>query len=103
MLVRNQILIVYLQRIYGKKRKQWLMRFKLSNETLRSLEHNTGRTYSSLTSQLMHRKVSDGNEVWKSDTLGKSKRIIPPRGSVYLQMSRVTPLKVVRNYIFRFR
>lgn len=79
------------------------MRFKLSNETLRSLEHNTGRTYSSLTSQPMRRTVSDGKEVWKSETLGRSKRIIPPRGSVYLQMHRVTPLTVARNYIFRFR
>ena len=89
--------------VLWQKRRQYLMRFKLSNETLRSLEHNTGRTYSSLTSQPMRRTVSDGHEVWKIEMLGKNKRIIPPRGSVYLQMHRVTPLKVVRNYIFRFR
>ena len=77
-----------------QRARQQLMRFKLSNETLRSLEHNTGRTYSSLTSQPMRHTVSDSNEVWKSETLGKSKRIIPPRGSVYLQTPatfRVSP------------
>ena len=79
------------------------MRFKLSNETLRSLEQNTGRTFSSLTSQPMRRTVSDGKEGWKTEKSGKNGRIIPPRGSVYLQMNRVTPLKVVRNHIFSFR
>jgi hypothetical protein len=79
------------------------MRFKLSNETLRSIEQKTGRTYSSLTSQPMRCMDRDADVAWKSEQSNRSGRIIPPRGSVYLQMGRVTPLDVVKKFIFNFK
>jgi hypothetical protein len=45
----------------------------------------------------------DADVAWKSEQSNRSGRIIPPRGSVYLQMGRVTPLDVVKKFIFNFK
>ena len=78
------------------------MRFTLSNETRHAVEKSTGREYSELVKQPMH-GLNGGDLATEKRHETRNCRIIPPRGSVYLQMGRVTPLDVVKRMIFNFK
>lgn len=77
------------------------MRFRLSNETLHAVEKSTGRKYSALVTQPMH--GLNGSSLDAEKHLKRNSCIIPPRGSVYLQLDRVTSLDVVKKMIFNFK
>lgn len=79
------------------------MRFKLSNETLRAVEKSTGCDYPSLVNRPMHGCPSAYSVDAERRHIKENSHIIPPRGSVYLQMGRVTSLDVVKKFIFNFK
>lgn len=77
------------------------MRFKLREQTVRMLEESTGRKYESVVSRPMsknaHGKLDSASY---SAYASENNRIIPPRGSVYLQTGRILPYEVVRQSLF---
>lgn len=77
-----------------------MMKFQLSKETLENIEFTTGRDYELLTTSPMAAfratKDSSHNRLTSSHP-----RIIPPRGSVYLQTNRLMNLSEILKMLFK--
>ena len=78
------------------------MKFKLDEDMLRLIETSTGMTQAQLTNVSLSEVEQSSKERDDSFYCIHNRREIPPRGSVFLIMDRILPVKKVLRWLSWF-